>query len=110
MNDRTVRIAWYTHRTHPLFIAGRARTSSIQSHVVRGYVGNKCSVFPLQLLGFDVDPVNSVQFSNHTGKDMNRKSLREAHTKAQLNIATLYPLRALESPAYRVCSTWRVGR
>ncbi|CAN0016839.1 unnamed protein product, partial [Choristocarpus tenellus] len=40
---------------------------SIQSHVVRGYVGNKCSVFPLQLLGFDVDPVNSVQFSNHTG-------------------------------------------
>ncbi|CAM9812339.1 unnamed protein product, partial [Ectocarpus sp. 4 AP-2014] len=40
---------------------------SIQSHVVRGYVGNKCSVFPLQLLGFDVDPINSVQFSNHTG-------------------------------------------
>lgn len=41
---------------------------SIQSHVVRGYVGNKCSVFTLQLLGFDVDPVNSVQFSNHTGQ------------------------------------------
>lgn len=62
-----------TVRTHCppkplLFIAGRARTSSIQSHVVRGYVGNKCSVFPLQLLGFDVDPVNSVQFSNHTGE------------------------------------------
>ncbi|CAN0078359.1 unnamed protein product, partial [Ectocarpus sp. 13 AM-2016] len=43
---------------------------SIQSHVVRGYVGNKCSVFPLQLLGFDVDPVNSVQFSNHTGASL----------------------------------------
>ena len=27
----------------------------------------QCAVFPLQLLGFDVDPVNSVQFSNHTG-------------------------------------------
>ena len=30
-------------------------------------VGNKAAVFPLQLLGFDVDFVNSVQFSNHTG-------------------------------------------
>lgn len=40
---------------------------SIQSHTVQGYVGNKSAVFPLQLLGFDVDPINSVQFSNHTG-------------------------------------------
>lgn len=40
---------------------------SIQSHVVHGYVGNKAAVFPLQLLGFDVDFINSVQFSNHTG-------------------------------------------
>lgn len=40
---------------------------SIQSHVVSGYVGNKCAVFPLQLLGFEVDSINSVQFSNHTG-------------------------------------------
>jgi len=30
-------------------------------------VGNKAAVFPLQLLGFDVDIINSVQFSNHTG-------------------------------------------
>ncbi|KAK3249284.1 hypothetical protein CYMTET_41274 [Cymbomonas tetramitiformis] len=43
------------------------RVLSIQSHVVRGYVGNKSAVFPLQLLGFDVDPILSVQFSNHTG-------------------------------------------
>lgn len=43
------------------------RVLSLQSHVVHGYVGNKAAVFPLQLLGFDVDPVNSVQFSNHTG-------------------------------------------
>ncbi|XP_021618852.1 pyridoxal kinase isoform X2 [Manihot esculenta] len=43
------------------------RVLSIQSHTVQGYVGNKSSVFPLQILGFDVDPINSVQFSNHTG-------------------------------------------
>lgn len=30
-------------------------------------VGNKAAVFPLQLLGFDVDIINSVDFSNHTG-------------------------------------------
>jgi len=39
-------------------LSTRCSCCSIQSHVVRGYVGNKCSVFPLQLLGFDVDPVN----------------------------------------------------
>nr|DAD32010.1 TPA_asm: hypothetical protein HUJ06_010861 [Nelumbo nucifera] len=43
------------------------RVLSIQSHTVQGYVGNKAAVFPLQLLGYDVDPINSVQFSNHTG-------------------------------------------
>lgn len=30
-------------------------------------VGNKAAVFPLQLLGFEVDVINSVHFSNHTG-------------------------------------------
>lgn len=34
----------------------------------QGYVGNKSAVFTLQLLGYDVDPINSVQFSNNTGK------------------------------------------
>ena len=43
------------------------RVLSIQSHVVSGYVGNKSAAFPLQLLGFEVDTINSVQFSNHTG-------------------------------------------
>lgn len=43
------------------------RVLSIQSHVVHGYVGNKCAVLPLNRLGFDVDAINSVQFSNHTG-------------------------------------------
>jgi hypothetical protein len=37
------------------------RVLSIQSHVVSGVVGNKAAVFPLQLLGFEVDPVMSVQ-------------------------------------------------
>lgn len=46
---------------------GNKRVLSIQSHVCSGYVGNKAAVFPLQLLGFDVDIINSVQFSNHTG-------------------------------------------
>jgi pyridoxine kinase len=30
-------------------------------------VGNKSAVFPLNRLGFEVDAINSVQFSNHTG-------------------------------------------
>lgn len=43
------------------------RVLSIQSHVVHGYVGNKCVVLPLNRLGFEVDTIHSVQFSNHTG-------------------------------------------
>ncbi|WWC89185.1 pyridoxal kinase [Kwoniella dendrophila CBS 6074] len=43
------------------------RVLSIQSHVVSGYVGNRAATFPLQMLGYDVDVVNTVQFSNHTG-------------------------------------------
>ncbi|KAH8858701.1 Pyridoxal kinase [Schistosoma japonicum] len=45
----------------------RLRVLCIQSHVVHGYVGNKIAVFPLQVLGIEVDYINSVQFSNHTG-------------------------------------------
>lgn len=40
---------------------------SIQSWVAYGHVGNAAAVFPLQRLGFEVWPVNTVQFSNHTG-------------------------------------------
>lgn len=43
------------------------RVLSVQSHVCHGYVGNRCVTFPLQLLGWEVDVVNSVQFSNHLG-------------------------------------------
>ncbi|USE36361.1 pyridoxal kinase PdxY [Endozoicomonas sp. SCSIO W0465] len=39
---------------------------SIQSHVVFGHAGNSSAVFPLQRMGFEVFPVNTVQFSNHT--------------------------------------------
>lgn len=62
------------------------RILSVQSHVVSGYVGeyhgvvlalyglvltsragNRAATFPLQTLGYDVDVINTVQFSNHTG-------------------------------------------
>ncbi|WVR06917.1 pyridoxal kinase [Kwoniella sp. DSM 27419] len=43
------------------------RVLSVQSHVVSGYVGNRAATFPLQMLGYDVDVINTVQFSNHTG-------------------------------------------
>jgi pyridoxine kinase len=44
-----------------------SRVLSIQSHVVHGHVGNKSSVFPLQLAGFEVDQINTCQLSHHTG-------------------------------------------
>ncbi|MCB2056231.1 MAG: pyridoxal kinase PdxY [Geminicoccaceae bacterium] len=40
---------------------------SIQSQVAYGHVGNSAAVFPLQRLGFEVWPVPTVLFSNHTG-------------------------------------------
>ncbi|KAJ3970185.1 Ribokinase-like protein [Lentinula raphanica] len=43
------------------------RILSIQSHVAFGYVGGKAAAFPLQCLGYDVDLVNTVNYSNHAG-------------------------------------------
>jgi pyridoxine kinase len=40
---------------------------SIQSHVAYGHVGNSAAVFPLQRIGVEVWPVDTVQFSNHSG-------------------------------------------
>ena len=40
---------------------------SIQSHVAYGHVGNSAAAFPLQRLGHEVWPINTVLFSNHTG-------------------------------------------
>ncbi|PSW14735.1 pyridoxal kinase PdxY [Photobacterium sanctipauli] len=39
---------------------------SIQSHVVYGHAGNSSAVFPLQRMGYEVWPIHTVQFSNHT--------------------------------------------
>lgn len=68
------------------------RILSIQSHVVHGYVGNRCSVFPLQLHGYEVDFINSVQFSNHAGTLFN--DVAYAHLKGQrlkdVELAELY--------------------
>ncbi|KAG7192770.1 uncharacterized protein KQ657_001553 [Scheffersomyces spartinae] len=40
---------------------------SVQSHVSHGYVGGKAATFPLQIQGWDVDVISTVNFSNHTG-------------------------------------------
>ena len=40
---------------------------SIQSAVAYGHVGNSSAVFPLQCLGAEVWPIDTVQFSNHPG-------------------------------------------
>ena len=40
---------------------------SIQSHVAFGHAGNAAAVFPLQRLGLEVWPVNTVQLAHHTG-------------------------------------------
>lgn len=40
---------------------------SIQSHVAYGHVGNAAATFPLQRIGVEVWPIQTVQFSNHPG-------------------------------------------
>jgi pyridoxine kinase len=49
------------------FIMTRMAILSIQSAVAYGHVGNSAAVFPLERLGHEVWPVDTVQFSNHTG-------------------------------------------
>jgi pyridoxine kinase len=46
---------------------GTVKILSIQSAVAYGHVGNSAAVFPLQRIGAEVLPVNTVNFSNHTG-------------------------------------------
>lgn len=46
-------------------LSGKVLT--IQSWVTHGFVGNRCSLFSLELLGFEVDAIHTVQLSNHTG-------------------------------------------
>ncbi|XP_040588372.1 pyridoxal kinase [Mesocricetus auratus] len=75
---------------------GECRVLSIQSHVVRGYVGNRAAMFPLQVLGFEVDAVNSVQFSNHAGyahwkgQVLNSQELHELYEGLKMNSVNKY--------------------
>lgn len=72
------------------------RVLSIQSHVVHGYVGNKCSQFTLQANEYEVDAINSVQFSNHTGYNawkgevLGDKQLIELYEGLKLNGLNVY--------------------
>ncbi|KAI1294896.1 Pyridoxal kinase [Halotydeus destructor] len=61
------------------------RVLSIQSHVVFGHVGNKSATFPLQVLGFEVDAINSVQFCCHTGYEVVQGQVLDAK-----DLETLY--------------------
>jgi len=45
----------------------RPRVLSVQSLCVRSVVGQKAAALPLNALGFEVDPLNTVYLSNHLG-------------------------------------------
>jgi len=47
--------------------AGDRAVLSIQSQVAYGHVGNSAATLPLQRLGFDVIPINTVQLAHHPG-------------------------------------------
>ena len=55
---------------------------SVQSSVAYWHVGNSAAVFPLQRMGFEVWPVNTVHFSNHTGYGQWRGSVLPAEDVA----------------------------
>jgi pyridoxine kinase len=57
---------------------------SIQSSVAYGHVGNSAAVFPLQRIGVEVWPVNTVHFSNHTGYGTWRGISLPAETVAEV--------------------------
>ena len=57
---------------------------SIQSSVAYGHVGNSAAVFPLQRIGVEVWPVNTVHFSNHTGYGVWRGTVLPAEVVAEV--------------------------
>ncbi|MBV8652728.1 MAG: pyridoxal kinase PdxY [Alphaproteobacteria bacterium] len=57
---------------------------SIQSAVSYGHVGNSAAVFPLQRLGFEVWPIDTLQFSNHPGYGAFRGRVFEPELVADL--------------------------
>src|ERR1700687_1552129 len=59
-------------------------TLSIQSRVAQRHVGNRRAVFPLQRIGVEVWPVNTVHFSNHTGYGAWRGMVLPAETVADI--------------------------
>lgn len=64
--------------------AGVMNILSVQSSVAFGHVGNSAAVFPLQRLGFEVWPVNTVTFSNHPGYGTWRGQVCAAELVAEL--------------------------
>ncbi|KAK9314685.1 Ribokinase-like protein [Lipomyces starkeyi] len=77
-------------------MADAKRVLAVSSHVVHGYVGNRASTLPLQLLYWDVDVLNTVSFSNHTGYTQWRgdrhsaQHIREIYTGLKMNTLTDY--------------------
>jgi pyridoxine kinase len=57
---------------------------SIHSAVSYGHVGNSAAVFPLQRLGFEVWPIDTLQFSNHPGYGAFRGRIFEPELVAEL--------------------------
>ncbi len=56
----------------------------MQSSVAYGHVGNGAATFPLQRLGHEVWPVNTVHFSHHTGHGPRRGPLLDPADVAEV--------------------------
>ncbi|EPX75272.1 pyridoxine-pyridoxal-pyridoxamine kinase [Schizosaccharomyces octosporus yFS286] len=69
------------------------RILAIQSSVCHGYVGNRSATFPLQLLGWDVDVIPTVELSNHAGYPIVKGRTLDAS-----NIMDLYQGISLANP------------
>jgi len=81
------------------------RVLSVQSHVVHGYVGNKCATFSLQVLGFDVDAIHTVSYSTHLGYPL----VRGDKLSGDQLLALLEGLRANSLVAYSHLLTGYIG-
>lgn len=57
---------------------------SVQSSVAYGHVGNAAATFPLQLLGHEVWPVDTVNYSNHPGYGSYRGGVYHATDIAEI--------------------------
>lgn len=80
------------------------RVLSMQSHTVFGYVGNKAAVFPMQLLGLDVDSIHTITLSNHAayptckGEQLQPSALNELIEGLHLNRLLDYDYVISKSP------------